>query len=255
MRAGLALFGAPSGLSCPVVVLMSNASAGLSGMVRIALQVVCWYLAGLSQASLGLFRWRGHRIQQLSGQAPMNKHHLSLCLCHTVYVPLAKAGHWERSRVKERGNRLHLFMKEHEHCVAKRHAYRNKKLLWLFLHLIKIEEARWLCLLSAYSGYSINSYWIRAFGFSSLHLVEVKMFKIPFSQSLVLTVMPNTLSHLLPTLSSWKKPAKSRELSKTNCMTFIEATTGIDWELMLQCAVVNSQFYLYCCIHTQHCIK
>lgn len=52
--------------------------------------------------------------------------------------------------------------------------------------------------------------------------------------------MPKTLSHLLFTLSSWKKPAKSSDLSKSNCMafvSFIETTIGVNWELMLQCAI------------------
>lgn len=76
------------------------------------------------------------------------------------------------------------------------------------------------------------------------------MFKIYFSQSLLLTVdgpgwpwMPKTLSHLLFTLSSWKKPAKSSDLSKRNCMafvSFIEANTGGDRELMRQCAAVKT---------------
>lgn len=51
--------------------------------------------------------------------------------------------------------------------------------------------------------------------------------------------MPKTLSHLLFTMSSWKKPAKSGDLNKSNCMafvSFIEVTTGINWELMFQCA-------------------
>lgn len=48
--------------------------------------------------------------------------------------------------------------------------------------------------------------------------------------------MPRTFSHPLFTLSSWKRPAKSSDLSERNYMafvSFIEAITGVDWELML----------------------
>lgn len=48
--------------------------------------------------------------------------------------------------------------------------------------------------------------------------------------------MPRTLSHSVFTLSSWKKPAKSSDLSERNYMafvSFIEATAGVDWELVL----------------------
>lgn len=47
--------------------------------------------------------------------------------------------------------------------------------------------------------------------------------------------MPRTLSHHLFTLSSWKKPAKSSDLSEkrgTAFVSLIEATAGVDWELM-----------------------
>lgn len=111
----MALIDIPSGLGqdqlfSSGVAHMSRALEGLAGIAGITLHVVSQYPAGLPR----LVEMIGEQYPAGRGQAPTSKWSLSLCLCHTANVLLAKAGHLAGFGFKGWRNRQHLFMEETE---------------------------------------------------------------------------------------------------------------------------------------------